>query len=373
MALVQPLLFDNKFSVYKTLCKILQKQSPATNVMTALEIPVYERWISDHVECIADIAKNNIECVLVIPSNVKCKTLLASLRHHMVDLSLCPKLTMLFHFSENQKVSGIILNTGVNVWHVRFNSNEPRVHPDNIVSESQLNVSEANAVSSSNPMEFGGLADIPEGIVSEGLGAFRCTAFHEGKPIRVLLDTGACASFVGPVLVESLKLHTSPGKLNIHSAGGQSIKALRFVPEFSVVFNFGEYFAKLWVVQIPHNIDIILGCDWLHANGVMIDMAERIAHFKTRVGKIISEIHGHVSDSLKEPSLQLAPQRMLNPEPNISTISESRKVLRNHPQSLTPVKDWPNINTVNKLQLLAAVDLYGRETDYVIVLTHHEE
>ena len=366
MAITQPLLFDVKFSVYKTLCKILQQHCVVgTKLTPVLQIAVYENWSSDHVECITMIAKNNIDCVLVVPSALKCKMILAGLRRQMVDMSFSPHLTMLFHFGKNQKVSGTILSTGVNVWLIRFVSNGI---PDNIVSDSQLNVSEVNVANGPNQLEFDGLAGIPEGIVSEGSGAFRCTAFHAGKPIRVLLDTGACASFVGPVFVESLKLHTLPGKLNIHSAGGQSIKALRFVPGFSVVLNSSEYFAKLWVVQIPGNIDIILGCDWLHENGVMIDMAERSAHFKTRVGKINSEINGHIDDSLSDPSLQLAPQRMLNPEPNISTISDSRKSLRNHPDSLTKIKDWPNVNTANKLQLLAAVDLYGRETDYVIEL-----
>jgi hypothetical protein len=211
------------------------------------------------------------------------------------------------------------------------------------------------------------LAEFPEGLTSKGSGAFRCTADHAGEPIRVLLDTGACASFVGPGMVKSLKLDTLPGTLNIHSAGNQSITAFRFVPRFSVVIDCSEYFAKLWVVEIPRNIDIILGCDWLQENGVLIDMAKRSAYFpKTRVDKI-TEIHGHVSDLLSNPSLQLASQQMLNSVPNISTIV-SHEDSCNHPQPLTKVKGWPDINPVNTLQLLAALDLYGRETDSVIEL-----
>ena len=367
---VPPVLFNENTSVFKTLCKILHKNKLVDTKLHGCGLPLYEDWHSDTIDCIAEVARNNIESVLVIPSSIKCKTLLARLRFHLVEKSLVrPKLAMLFHFGKNQKVSGTILSIGVSVWHVRFESNESeRIQkPGDIVSESQLNVSEGSVAVGPNQSGFGGLAEFPEGLVSKGSGAFRCTADHAGKPIRVLLDTGACASFVGPDLVKSLKLDTLPGTLNIHSAGNQSIAAFRFVPRFSVVIDCSEYFAKLWVVDIPRNIDIILGCDWLQENGVLIDMAKRSAYFpKTRVDKI-KEIHGHVSDLLSNPSLQLASQQMLNSVPNISTIV-SHEDSCNHPQPLTKVKGWPDINPVNTLQLLAALDLYGRETDSVIEL-----
>ena len=285
-------------------CTMLRESySVNSTFILRLEQSLYENRQRMHLKCIADVARNNTDSILYIPSTINGGALLARIKRPTFNSSLIrPKLTMLFNFVRNRKVSGTILSTDVNVWLVGFlNLTNPSgfSFPDNGARLSHLGVSEVNAVSGPSPSEFEGLAGIPDGIVRNGSGAFRCTAFHAGKPIRVLLDTGACASFVGPVLVESLKLHTSPGKLNIHSAGGQSIKALRFVPEFSVILNFSEYFAKLWVVQIPHNIDIILGCDWLHVNGVMIDMAERSAHFKTRVGKIIPEINGHVFDSSK--------------------------------------------------------------------------
>ena len=345
--------------------------------MPRLQIPMYEEWQNADTECITEVARNKIDCVLCIPSTIKCGALLARIRNHMSDSKVIrPKLTMLFNFAKNQKVSGVILNTGVNVWLVRFvKSNESTgiPIPENVASSSHLGVSDVDAVSNPNQSEFASSAVQPEGLVSEGSGAFRCTAYHAGKPIRVLLDTGACASFVSPSVVKSLKLHTSPGTLNIHSAGGQSIKALRFVPSLSVVMNCSEYFAKLWEVKIPNNIDIILGCDWLHQNGVMIDMAERKAHFKTRVDKINSEIDGHgrlfAIDSLPNSSLQLDSQRMLADRPNISTIIGSREDTRKHLNPFTKVeRGWPHINPVNTLQLLAAVDLYGRETETVIEL-----
>ena len=202
--------------------------------------------------------------------------------------------------------------------------------------------------------QFGGSAVRPKGLGSRGSGAFGCTAYHAGNSTRELFDTGACASFVGPSLVKSLKLDTSPGTLSIHSAGGQNIKALRFVARFSVVMKCSKYFAKLWEVKIPNNIDIILGCDWLHANGVMIDMAERSAHFKSRVNRIDKEIHNHTDDSLPNVSLQLTSQRMLDStEPNISTIGDSREISRNHPQCFTKSeRSRPNINPTKALQIL---------------------
>ena len=225
---VSPILFSENTSVFKTLCKMLQKQKLSDTNLPVCDIPLYEEWHGGHMECIAEVARNELESVLVIPSSVKCKALLARLKFHLVEKSLVrPKLAMLFNFGKNQKVSGTILSAGVSVWHVSFVSNESEKiqKPDNVVSESQLNMSDVNVVPDPNQSGFGGLAGSPEGLVSKGSGAFRCTAVHAGKPIRVLLDTGACASFVGPDMVKSLKLHTLPGSLNIHSAGNQSIKA----------------------------------------------------------------------------------------------------------------------------------------------------
>ena len=111
--------------------------------MHRLDIPLYEDWHSDDAECITDIYKDNVDCVLVVSSKIKCKALLARLRLNMVDSSIVrPKLTILFNFGANQKVSGTYLSVAVNVWPVRFVS----ANPEHEVSGSQLNLSEVNAV-----------------------------------------------------------------------------------------------------------------------------------------------------------------------------------------------------------------------------------
>ena len=101
-------------------------------------------------------------------------------------------------------------------------------------------------------------------------------------------------------------------------------------------------------------------------------MAERSAHFKTHEkNRIAREIDGHGVDSSCDAGLQPASRRNLNrSEPNINTIGDrSRETARNHPQSFPKTeRGWPNINPTKALQILAAVDLYGRETDTVIEL-----
>ena len=101
-------------------------------------------------------------------------------------------------------------------------------------------------------------------------------------------------------------------------------------------------------------------------------MAERSAQFKTREkNRIANEIDGHAVDSSCDAGLQPTSRRILtSSEPTISTIeARSREIARIHPQSFPKSeRGWPNINPTKALQILAALDLYGRETDTVIEL-----
>jgi RNase H-like domain found in reverse transcriptase/Reverse transcriptase (RNA-dependent DNA polymerase)/Integrase zinc binding domain/Retroviral aspartyl protease len=122
----------------------------------------------------------------------------------------------------------------------------------------------------------------PAGLTSKGSGAFHCTVVMAGQPIRALLDTGACTSFIAPNLVDKLQKAVVSKVLKVRSAGGGVIEALGMVPmlEFEIAGMLSKN--DFWVMTLPQNTDIILGCDWLHTHGAVIRMAERKVSFTPR-------------------------------------------------------------------------------------------
>jgi hypothetical protein len=177
---VSPVLFDKNTSVFRTLCKLLRTESNTRTVL-GLDVPLYEDWQDKNLQSIQELSKQQVDCVLCIASTIKSGALLARIKSHIGVSSLIrPKLTLLFNFAKNQRVSNVNLHIGVNVWLIRFEKSEdPK--GDKIpekASLSQLGVSEVDEISGPNQSEFGGSSNCPVGLTSEGSGAFRCTAYH---------------------------------------------------------------------------------------------------------------------------------------------------------------------------------------------------
>ena len=121
---VSPVLFDNNTSVFRTLCKLLRTE-PNTRTVLGLDVPLYEDWQDKDLHSIADISKQLVDCVLCIPSTIKSGALLARIKRNIDVTSLIrPKLTLLFNFAKNQRVSNVNLHIGVNDWLIRFEKSE---------------------------------------------------------------------------------------------------------------------------------------------------------------------------------------------------------------------------------------------------------
>ena len=117
---VSPVLFDKNTSVFQTLCKLWRTEASSRTVL-GLDVPLYEDWQDKDLHSVTDISKQLVDCVLCIPSTIKSGALLARIKRNISVPSLIrSKLTLLFNFAKNQRVSNVNLHIVVNVWLIRF-------------------------------------------------------------------------------------------------------------------------------------------------------------------------------------------------------------------------------------------------------------
>ena len=187
-----------------------------------------------------------------------------------------------------------------------------------------------------------------------------------GQSCRALLDTGADRSFCTPETVRRSGLSLRPGKLEVSSAGGQILKALGSVQTHLEVGKLSTD-ADLWVTTLPKGIEVILGCDWLQQNGVVIDMAKRTVRFAQRM---------HPADP-KPDTLQIRVERSAVQSRDVGTPTSEATARLSRSKPISPPTELIGLLAIHSRSdvlvktategLLAAVnssrDLFGRDTE----------
>ena len=92
-----------------------------------------------------------------------------------------------------------------------------------------------------------------------------------GHSVRALIDSGATRCFVTPACVTAVGLKGSPKDVFLELGNGQKYLSRGFVPDVPVVTAGLTVKVNLTVTNLLHNVDIMLGVNWLELVNPVID------------------------------------------------------------------------------------------------------
>ena len=92
-----------------------------------------------------------------------------------------------------------------------------------------------------------------------------------GHPVRALIDSGATRCFVTPACVTAVGLKGTPKDIFLELGNGQKYLSRGFVPDVAVVTAGLTVKVGLTVTNLLHNVDLVLGVNWLELVNPVID------------------------------------------------------------------------------------------------------
>ena len=84
-----------------------------------------------------------------------------------------------------------------------------------------------------------------------------------GKPVKALIDSGATRCFVTPSCVTAVGLKGIPRDIFLELVNGEKYLSRRYVPNVPVVTAGLTVKIGLTVTNLPHEVDLVLGINWL--------------------------------------------------------------------------------------------------------------
>ena len=97
------------------------------------------------------------------------------------------------------------------------------------------------------------------------------TARINGHPVRALIDSGATRCFVTPACVTAVGLKGQPQHTFLELGNGQKYLSRGFVPHVPVVTAGLTVRVGLTVTSLLHEMDLVLGINWLQLISPVID------------------------------------------------------------------------------------------------------
>ncbi len=121
------------------------------------------------------------------------------------------------------------------------------------------------------------------------------------KPIRALIDTGATHSFATHAATSGTALSASTlGSVEVANGRHERLSGTAVLP-----LQLQKYMGNVTLhvlPQLPHNVDIILGMDWLSANGAVLNIPHgrctltKVTHgTRTKHYDLVADGHRHRS------------------------------------------------------------------------------
>ena len=97
------------------------------------------------------------------------------------------------------------------------------------------------------------------------------TARINGHAVRALIDSGATRCFVTPAYVTAVGLKGKPHDTFLGLGNGQKFLSRGFVPDVPVVTEGLTVRMGLTVTSLLHEVDLVLGINWLQLVSLVID------------------------------------------------------------------------------------------------------
>ena len=123
------------------------------------------------------------------------------------------------------------------------------------------------------------------------------TARINGHPVRTLIDSGATRCFVTPACVTAVGLKGKPQDTFLELGNGQKFLSRGFVPDVPVVTAGLTVRMGLTVTSLLHEVDLVLGINWLQLVSPVIDWSSGKVYLPNAVHTALLQgdwLEGHV-------------------------------------------------------------------------------
>ena len=123
------------------------------------------------------------------------------------------------------------------------------------------------------------------------------TARINGHAVRAMIDSGATRCFITPACVTAVGLKGKPQDTFLELGNGQKFLSRGFVPNVPVVTAGLTVQMGLTVTALLHNVDIVLGMNWLQLVSPLIDWTNGKIYLPNSVSTALLHgdwIEGHV-------------------------------------------------------------------------------
>ena len=135
----------------------------------------------------------------------------------------------------------------------------------------------------------------PRGI-SDGL-LLVVTARINGHPVRALIDSGATRCFITPACITTVGLKGIPRDIFLELGNGQKYLSRGFVPDTPIVTAGLTVKVGLTVTNLLHEVDLVLGVNWLELVNPVIDWSSGKVYLPNAVHTALLQgdwLAGHV-------------------------------------------------------------------------------
>ena len=123
------------------------------------------------------------------------------------------------------------------------------------------------------------------------------TARINGHAVRALIDSGATRCFVTPACVTAVGLKGKPQDTFLELGNGQKFLSRGFVPDVPVVTAGLTVRMGLTVTSLLHEVDLVLGINWLQLVSPVIDWSSGKVYLPNAVHTALLQgdwLEGHV-------------------------------------------------------------------------------
>ena len=118
-----------------------------------------------------------------------------------------------------------------------------------------------------------------------------------GKTVRALADSGAIRCFATPACITTVGLKGVPRDIFLELGNGEKIVSRGYVPDVPVVIAGLTVKVGLTITNLLHEVDLVLGINWLQLVNPIIDWSSGKLHFPNAVHIVLLQsdwLAGHV-------------------------------------------------------------------------------
>ena len=118
--------------------------------------------------------------------------------------------------------------------------------------------------------------------VTDGV-LLKLTVSINGRQLIALIDSGALRCYMSPEAVTSLGLKTSPALVHLELADGSKIRSTQQVQGVKCVLGTFVCSINFTVTKLLHQVDMVIGVDWLARWNPVIDWQMQRMNIWTRI------------------------------------------------------------------------------------------